>query len=475
MARGSNIGGMLAQSGLAGGQNIAQAYQQLGRGVGGMFSGVAGALERRQERRRRTEELQQAQQAISQYTTAGTINPGMLLQKAQQAESAGNTQLAQLYRQGAEQAKQNLTAGQNLTAYNQLAAKAGLSPEEAATGVRGLVSGQYKDPSSALRGTIETQKMVKQKANKEYVVDQLKAEGLDSIATDVERGLYTDAQIGSVLSNARQAKAAAEQGQAGLEAFVTAADLSETTFGKAIKEGQLENVPSSLISKMATEAINERQTTELVKNLKSLNTDVSNEAAELLELGVITDQGAKNLVVEGKKGPQISTSNMKQYVLPDGTVVWGGDITVDGDERKAYRDPQNPNSIINLPVESVELKGEARIRGEDLRLAGIQLAENPKFSDLDATDQEKAKVAFASKYNELITKKKTNEEALAEAKAHALSLIEQRTEKGIIFDTTTTEFKEDSVKEFDSIEDAEAANLKTGTIVIINGRRAVIE
>jgi len=469
-----DIGGMLARSGAVTGQ-------LMGGGIADVGAGIGGLLTRRKEKRRKAEELQEAQQAISQYTTAGTINPGMLLQKAQQAASEGNTQLAQLYQQGAEQAKQNLTTGQNLTAYNQLAAKAGLSPEEAGTGVRGLVSGQYKDPSAALRGAVETQKMVKQKANTEYVVDQLRAEGLDSIAEDVERGLYTDAQTGAVLSSARQAKAAAEQGQAGLEAFVDATELSDTTFGKAIKEGKLENVPASLISKMATEAIAERQTTELVKNLKLINTNVSNEAAELLEMGVITDEGAKKLVVEGKKGPQISTSNMKQYVLEDGTVVWGGDITVDGDERKAYRDPQNPNSIINLPVEAVELKGEARIRGEDLRLAGIQLAENPKFSDLGATDQEKAKVAFASKYNELITKKKTNEEALAEAKAHALSLIEQKTEEGINFlgfevpltSKTTTEFKE--LREFDSVEAAEAAGLKPNTIVLINGRRAVIE
>ena len=232
---------------------------------------------------------------------------------------------------------------------------------------------------------------------------------------------------------------------------------------------------------MATEAINERQTTELVNNLKSMDRPEATEAAELLELGVITDEGAKKLVVEGKRGPKISTSNMTQYVLDDGTVVWGGDITVDGDERKAYRDPQNPNSIVDLPADAIEFKGEARIRGEDLRLAGIQLAEEPKFSELDdVTDQEKAKVAFAAKYNELITKKKTNEEALAGAKAHALSLIEQKTEEGIsilglftVGDTTTTEFK--GLREFDSVEAAEAAGLKPNTIVLINGRRAVIE
>jgi len=440
-----NVGGMLAQAGQTIGQQIGAPIREIGTGIGGMLA-----------RRRQSQELEEARKIINQYSTAGNINPGMLTKKAQEAEAAGNDPLAKLYRQGAEQANTNMVAGQNLTAYNQLATQAGLSPEEASIGVRGLIAGQYKDPSAALKGTMDTQRIVKSKANKEYAVEQLKAEGLEDIANDIERGLYTDAQVGSVLANARQAKAAAEQGQAALEAFVTTSGLSDTTFGQAVAEGKLKDVPAGLISKMATEAINERQTTELVKNLKSMDREEAKEAAELLELGVITDEGAKKLVVEGKRGPKISTSNMKQYVLEDGTVVWGGDITVDGDERKAYRDPQNPNSIIDLPAEVVELKGEARIRGTDLTLAAIQLAEEPKFSDLDATDQEKAKVAFASKYNELITKKKTNEEALAGAKAHALSLIEQRTEKGIIFDTTTTEFKEDSIKKFDSSKDFDA-------------------
>jgi hypothetical protein len=135
--------------------------------------------------------------------------------------------------------------------------------------------------------------------------------------------------------------------------------------------------------------------------------------------------------MEGNKKPKVKLTNMKQYYVEGVGRVRGGKVTEDGSDRMAYQDPQNPNSYIDLPPDAVELKGEARIRGEDLRLAGIQLAEDPKFSDLDATDQEKAKVAFASKYNELITKKKTNEEALAGAKAHALSLIEQKTEEGI--------------------------------------------
>lgn len=462
MANMSAIAGMLAQSGQSLGQQIGAPISALGTNVGGMLA-----------QRKQSKKIEEAQRLVDQYTTAGAINPGLLNKKAQEAQAAGNDPLSKLFSQGAEKANTNMVTGQNLTAYNQLAQQAGLSPEEASSGVRGLIAGQYKDPASALKGTLNTQQVVKSKANTEYAVEQLRAEGLEDIAEDIERGLYTDAQVGTVLANARQAKAASEQGQAALEAYVTASDLTETTFGQAVVKGKLKNVPNNLVSKMATEAIKERETTELVKNLKSMNTDVSKEAAELLELGVLTNEGAAKLVTEGKKGPKISTSNMKQYILDDGTVVWGGDITVDGDERKAYRDPQNPNSIIDLPPDSVESKGEARIRTVDLTLAGTELAADPKFSDLSTVDQEKAKVSFASKYNELITKKKTNEEALAEAKAHTLSLIEQKTVEGFFLDETTTEFK--GIKSFDSVEAAEAAGLKPGTIILINGQRAVVE
>jgi len=92
MARGSNIGGMLAQSGLAGGQNIAQAYQQLGRGVGGMFSGVAGALERRQEKRRAQSAQEQFQQILGAYST----NPDKLMEEALLAKNSPDVNLQRM-------------------------------------------------------------------------------------------------------------------------------------------------------------------------------------------------------------------------------------------------------------------------------------------------------------------------------------------------------------------------------------------
>jgi hypothetical protein len=92
MARGSNIGSILAQSGLAGGQNIAQAYQQLGQGVGGMFTGVAGALERRQEKRRAQSAQEQFQQILGAYEN----NPDKLMEEALLAKNSPDVNLQRM-------------------------------------------------------------------------------------------------------------------------------------------------------------------------------------------------------------------------------------------------------------------------------------------------------------------------------------------------------------------------------------------
>ena len=83
---------MLAQSGLAGGQNIAQAYQQLGRGVGGMFGGVAGALQRRQERRR----AESAQEQFQQILGAHENNPEELRRQGLLAQQSSDPNLQRM-------------------------------------------------------------------------------------------------------------------------------------------------------------------------------------------------------------------------------------------------------------------------------------------------------------------------------------------------------------------------------------------
>jgi hypothetical protein len=368
-----------------------------------------------------------------------------------------------------------------LTTYNQMAAKAGLTPEEASTGVRGLISGEYKDPTTALKETVELKDVLSSKKRRTYISNQLQAEGLEDVAQDVEAGIYTDAQLGSILSNARQAKAAAEQGQAGLEAFVTASGLTNTVFGKAATAGNLQNVSPTLIGKLATEALQDKETQALITNLKKMGTDAGNKAAELLDLGVITPAGARKIVEESGEPTKISTADMKLYYVEGVGKVWGGDITVGNVERRAYRDPNDPNKIIDLPTDAREVKDpetgkESRIRDQDLTIASIELMENPLYSDLSTVDQQKAQLAFASKYNTLLNQKKTNEEALAEAKKHTLSLIGEKEEDSFwwFLGAGPNKVPAFGVPEFATVEEANAAGLEPGTKVTIGGRPAEI-
>lgn len=367
---------------------------------------------------------------------------------------------------------------QALTTYNQMAAQAGLTPEEASIGVRGLVSGQYTNPTQALRDTVETKKLLSSQNRRSYVAQQLEGLGLKEVASDIKAGVYTDAQLGSIISNARQAKSAADQGQQGLEAYVSASDLTETAFGKAVTAGKLKNVPSTLVGKLATEALQDQETQGLITNLKNMGTDAGTEAADLLELGVITPAGARKIIEQSREPTKISTANMKQYYVEGVGLVWGGDITVGNVEQRAYRNPSDPNQIVPLPPEAKEFKSEepdkeSRIRDQDLKIASIQLIDDSLYTDLSEVDKTKAQLAFASRYNTLLNQKKTNEEALAEAKSYALSKISQITETGWFFDSVVTKFQE--MPEFATEEEAEAAGLKKGTVVLINGRKAEIQ
>ena len=417
---------------------------------------------------------------FSQAFLQGLLQPTYQQGLFEAARGLGQTPgIMRMQRREEEEKKREQASA--LTTYNQMAAKAGLTPEEASTGVRGLITGQYKDPTTALKETVELKDVLATKNRRTYISNQLQAAGLEDVAQDVEAGIYTDAQLGSILSNARQAKSAADQGQQGLAAYVSASNLTDTPFGKAVTTGKLKNVPSTLVGKLATEALQDQETQGLMNNLKKMGTDAGTEAANLLELGVITPAGARKIIEQSREPTKISTDNMKLYYVEGAgknNLVWGGDITVGNVERRAYRDPNDPNKIIDLPTDAKEVKDsetgkESRIRDQDLTIASIELMENPLYSDLSTVDQQKAQLAFASKYNTLLNQKKTNEEALAEAKSYALSKISQITETGWFFDSVVTKFQE--MPEFATEEEAEAAGLKKGTVVLINGRKAEIQ
>ena len=106
--RGYDIGGMLARSGQAQGQQIASGFQQMGQGLGGLFSGVTKGLQKRQERKDREAAAQEVQQMLQQYAN----NPAQLNALGQKYASEGDSDMAKLFFDAAKSAVQKETAGQ---------------------------------------------------------------------------------------------------------------------------------------------------------------------------------------------------------------------------------------------------------------------------------------------------------------------------------------------------------------------------
>lgn len=106
--RGYDIGGMLARSGQAQGQQIASGFSQFGEGLGGLFSGVTSTLKKRQERKLRQETAQEVQQLLQQHAN----NPAQLNSLGQKYASEGNNDMAKLFFDAAKAATAKTTAVQ---------------------------------------------------------------------------------------------------------------------------------------------------------------------------------------------------------------------------------------------------------------------------------------------------------------------------------------------------------------------------
>lgn len=105
--RGYDIGGMLARSGQAQGQQIASGFQQFGQGLGGLFSGVTRGLQKRQERKDQEAAAQEAQALLQQYAN----NPAQLNALGQKYATEGNDALSKLFLDAAKMATQKQVAG----------------------------------------------------------------------------------------------------------------------------------------------------------------------------------------------------------------------------------------------------------------------------------------------------------------------------------------------------------------------------
>ena len=136
-----DIGGMLARSGQAQGQQIASGFEQFGTGLGSMLTGVGTGLASRRERKDKEAAAQEAQALLQKYAN----NPAQLNALGQKYATEGNDALSKVFLDAAKSAVAKETAGQQrgvqggLTAITQAAAR-GVPLEQLQEGVRSVIA-----------------------------------------------------------------------------------------------------------------------------------------------------------------------------------------------------------------------------------------------------------------------------------------------------------------------------------------------
>ncbi|MEL0016866.1 MAG: hypothetical protein VW715_16765 [Rhodospirillales bacterium] len=121
-----DIGGMLARSGQAQGQQIASGFEQFGKGLGSMLTGVGTGLASRRERKDKEATAQEAQALLQKYAN----NPAQLNALGQKYATEGNDALSKLFLDAAKTANQRQVAvleeaGAQITATTEAARKKG--------------------------------------------------------------------------------------------------------------------------------------------------------------------------------------------------------------------------------------------------------------------------------------------------------------------------------------------------------------
>jgi len=123
--RNYDIGGMLARSGQAQGQQIASGFQQMGQGLGGMLSAVNKGLEARGARIEKEKTAEEVQKLLQQNAN----NPAQLNALGQKYASEGNNEMAQLFFDAAKAAKTASSEKGELALFN-MARMMQASPDE---------------------------------------------------------------------------------------------------------------------------------------------------------------------------------------------------------------------------------------------------------------------------------------------------------------------------------------------------------
>ena len=210
-----DIGGMLARSGQAQGQQIASGFEQFGKGLGSMLTGVGTGLASRRERKDKEATAQEAQALLQKYAN----NPAQLNALGQKYATEGNDALSKLFLDAAKTANQRQVAvleeaGAQITATTEAARKKGqlrdalmaAREREDTNAVRAL-SNRSMDPSEYLKSLAESKKGSEAKG---YKVEK------DVIIDGKEQSVveFFDAQ-GNFLSRKVIGEVAPEEGEEG--------------------------------------------------------------------------------------------------------------------------------------------------------------------------------------------------------------------------------------------------------------------
>lgn len=161
-----DIGGMLARSGQAQGQQIASGFEQFGKGLGSMLTGVGTGLASRRERKDKEAAAQEAQALLQKYAN----NPAQLNALGQKYATEGNDALSKLFLDAAKTATKRQVAvleeaGAQITATTERARTQGqlrdalmaAREREDTNAVRAL-SNRSMDPSEYLKSLVEAKK-----------------------------------------------------------------------------------------------------------------------------------------------------------------------------------------------------------------------------------------------------------------------------------------------------------------------------
>lgn len=249
-----DIGGMLARSGQAQGQQIASGFQQFGTGLGSMLTGIGTGLASRRERKEQEAAAQEAQALLKQYAN----DPAQLNALGQKYATEGNDALSKLFLDAAKTATKRQVAvleeaGAQITATTERARTQGqlrdalmaAREREDTNAVRAL-SNRSMDPSEYLKSLAEAKKGSEAKGYK--VEKNVIIDGKEKSVVE-----FFDAQ-GNFLNRKVIGEVATEEGEEGKDKPFMETKAGSDLYNAAVAENNTVTAEIQKFDSIITEA-----------------------------------------------------------------------------------------------------------------------------------------------------------------------------------------------------------------------------